>query len=132
MASSDFTAVNFRDVPNAAVGHGLEANLDFRQLRPALDSEHLGVSRFRIAPGFRPPVGHRHRIQEEVYVITGGSGRFKIGNELLDVGEGDVVRVAPTVMRAFEAGENGLELIVVGSDRPEEGDGELQAGWWAN
>ena len=132
MASSDFSRVNFRDVQNAAAGHGLEANIDFRQLRPVLDSEHLGVSRFRIAPGFRPPVGHRHRVQEEVYVVTGGSGRFKVGDDVLDVGEGDCVRVAPTVMRAFEAGSEGIEMIVVGSDRPPEGDGELEAGWWAD
>jgi len=127
----DFTRSRFADVPNAAAGHGLEANIDFRMLRNVLESEHLGVSRFRIAPGFRPPVGHRHQVQEEVYVVTGGSGRFKVGDVVFDVSEGDVVRVAPTAMRAFEAGENGMELIVVGSDRPEEGDGELEAGWWA-
>ena len=132
MSSPDYTRVNFRDVANNAAQYGLEANLDFRMLRPALDSEHLGVTRFRIAPGFRPPAGHRHEVQEEVYVVTGGSGRFKLEAEIIDINEGDVIRVAPTVMRAFEAGENGLEMIVVGSDRPEEGDGTLEPGWWAD
>ena len=44
----------------------------------------------------------------------------------------DVVRVAPHTVRAFEAGPDGLELIAVGSDRPEEGDGVLVRDWWTD
>ena len=36
-----------------------------------------------------------------------------------------VVRVAPTVVRAYESGPEGLVLIAVGNDRPEGGDGEI-------
>ena len=35
----------------------------------------------------------------------------------------DVVRVDPATVRAFEAGDDGLELIAIGSDRPDGGDG---------
>jgi hypothetical protein len=35
----------------------------------------------------------------------------------------DVVRVNPATVRAFEAGDDGLELIAIGSDRPDGGDG---------
>ena len=42
----------------------------------------------------------------------------------------DVVRVGPTTVRAFEAGDDGLELIAVGSDRPEGGDGVLSESVW--
>lgn len=50
------------------------------------------------------PFGHRHREQEEVYVVVAGSGRMKAGDELVEIAEWDVIRVAPSVMRAFEAG----------------------------
>jgi hypothetical protein len=42
----------------------------------------------------------------------------------------DVVRVAPEVVRAFEGGPDGLELIAVGSARPEDGDGVPAPDWW--
>jgi len=42
----------------------------------------------------------------------------------------DVVRVSPTTVRAFEAGDEGLELIAVGSDRPEGGDGVFAETAW--
>ena len=42
----------------------------------------------------------------------------------------DVVRVAPGVARAFAGGPDGLELIAVGSDRPEGGDGEMIQDFW--
>jgi hypothetical protein len=35
-------------------------------------------------------------------------------------------------VRTFEAGPDGLELIAIGSDRPEEGDGEMIEGHWAD
>jgi hypothetical protein len=36
------------------------------------------------------------------------------------------------VVRAFEAGPDGLEVIAVGGTRPEGGDGELVADWWTD
>jgi hypothetical protein len=36
------------------------------------------------------------------------------------------------VVRGFEAGPDGLELIIAGSDRPEEGDGELVQDFWTD
>jgi hypothetical protein len=41
-----------------------------------------------------------------------------------------VVRVAPEVARAFEAGPDGLEFIAVGGPKPEGGDGEVAPIEW--
>jgi hypothetical protein len=41
-----------------------------------------------------------------------------------------VVRVAAPVARGFEAGPDGMEMIAIGSDRPEGGDGELLQDFW--
>ena len=56
--------------------------------------------------------------------MIGGSGRMLLDGEVHPVSQWDVVRVSPGTVRAFEAGDDGLELIAVGSDRPEGGDGE--------
>ena len=125
---SGYTVKNLMDVEDSASERG--PDLEARFARAHLESEHLGVSYFRFGPGFRSPVGHRHREQEEAYVVLGGSGRMKLDEDVVDLRRWDVVRVAPRTVRGFEAGADGLELIAIGSDRPEGGDGERVSDWW--
>ena len=125
-----FTVKNLQDVDNSAPpgADGLEARFG----RKHLDSEHLGVSYFRYAPDFKAPYGHRHREQEEAYVVVGGSGRMRLDDDVIDLKRWDVVRVAPQIVRAFQGGPDGLEIIAIGADRPEGGDGELVEDFWAD
>ncbi len=125
---SGYTVKNLMDVEDSASERG--PDLEARFARAHIESEHLGVSYFRFGPGFRSPVGHRHREQEEAYVVLGGSGRMKLDEDVVDLRRWDVVRVAPRTVRGFEAGADGLELIAIGSDRPEGGDGERVSDWW--
>ena len=127
---SDFAITNLMELENVAAQR--TPDVDARFARQHIDSEHLGVSYFRYAPGFRSRTGHSHREQEEAYVVVGGSGRVKLDGEVRELRRWDVVRVAPRVVRAFEAGPEGLELIVVGSDRPEGGDGTMITDWWTD
>jgi quercetin dioxygenase-like cupin family protein len=126
---SAYSIKNLREVDDAAADRA--PDLEARFARKHLDSEHLGLSYFRYGPGYRNTAGHSHREQEEAYVVIAGSGRVKLDDEVLDLRQWDVLRVAPHVVRAFEGGPDGLELIAVGSDRPEGGDGVRAAGdWW--
>src|SRR2546421_11715545 len=127
---SDFAITNLMELENVAAQR--TPDVDARFARQHIDSEHLGVSYFRYARGFRSRTGHSHREQEEAYVVVGGSGRVKLDGEVRELRRWDVVRVAPRVVRAFEAGPEGLELIVVGSDRPEGGDGTMITDWWTD
>jgi mannose-6-phosphate isomerase-like protein (cupin superfamily) len=89
------------------------------------------VSFFRYAPGFHHVRGHTHHVQEEVYVVVGGSGKLRLDDDdVLEVGLWDAVRVPPGVFRGFEGGPDGLEVIAVASDRPPEGDVEHREDWW--
>jgi mannose-6-phosphate isomerase-like protein (cupin superfamily) len=63
-------------------------------------------------------------------VILEGSGRIRLDDELLDLRPFDLVRVAPGVVRQFEAGPDGLIFIAIGGPRPEEGDGKLVDSPW--
>ncbi|HMJ33133.1 MAG TPA: hypothetical protein VK501_04370 [Baekduia sp.] len=98
--------------------------------RDALKSPELGVSRFTYEAGARMPFGHRHREQEEVYVVAGGSGRAKLDDDIIELGQWDVLRVAPAVVRSFEAGPDGLDLICTGGRKPAGGDTERIADFW--
>lgn len=124
-----FTIKNLKDVDDAAKD---TAEIEARFARKHLDSEHLGVSYFRYAPNFRAPFGHSHGQQEEAYVVVGGSGRIKLDEEIVELRQWDVIRVAPAVVRGLEGGPDGLEIIAVGSDRPEEGDGVPAPDFWSD
>jgi uncharacterized cupin superfamily protein len=126
-----YTIVNLKELENKAVEGG--STLEARFARSTLESEHIGVSHFHYAPGRRSKSGHSHREQEEVYVVLGGAGQVKLDDELVDLRPWDVVRVAPQTFRGFSAGAEGLELLAIGSDRPEGGDGvTADDGWWGD
>jgi quercetin dioxygenase-like cupin family protein len=125
---SRFATVNLLELDDAVGDRapGIEGRFGRRHL----DSRDLGVSLFRYAPNVRSSVGHSHREQEEAYVVVGGSGRLLLDGEVLEVREWDVVRVAPDVVRAFEAGADGLEIVAVGGPRPDDGDGVIGEAAW--
>lgn len=127
---SDYTIKNLKQVDDALKDR--DSGVEARFARKHLDSAHLGVSYFRYSPGVRSSVGHSHREQEEAYVVVAGSGRVRLDDAIEAIGQWDVIRVAPAVIRAFEAGPDGLEVIAVGSDRPEGGDGVLAKDWWTD
>ena len=116
-----YTIVNLLEIDDDVQGKipGVEGRFS----RKYLDSRDLGVSHWRYAPDTRNHGGHSHRKQEEAYVVVAGSGRMRLDDELRDVRLWDVIRVGPEVVRAFEAGPDGLELIAVGGPQPEGGDG---------
>ena len=126
----DYTIVNLKEIEDSAGEHS--PDLETRFGRKHLDSEHLGVSYFRYGPGYRTGNGHSHREQEEVYIVIGGSGRIKLNDEIVELRQWDVVRVAPSTVRALEGGDDGLEVIAVGADRPEGGDGVPAKDWWTD
>jgi mannose-6-phosphate isomerase-like protein (cupin superfamily) len=126
----DYTIKNLKELEDSAADRGPEIEARFG--RKHLDSEHLGVSYFRYGPGFKAPYGHRHREQEEAYVVVGGSGRIRLDDDIVELSKWDAVRVAPGVVRAFEGGPDGLELIAIGADRPEGGDGEMIKDFWTD
>jgi mannose-6-phosphate isomerase-like protein (cupin superfamily) len=73
--------------------------------------------------------------QEEVYVVVRGSGRMKVDDEIVDLEEWDAVRIPPGTWRGYEAGPEGLEILVVGAPNLGEdprGDVEGRRDWWTD
>ena len=101
-------------------------------VRDDLEATQFGLSLQRLKPNQRMPFGHNHKEQEEVYVIVGGSGRLKLDDEVIEVARWDAVRIAPEVMRAAEAGAEGLELIAFGAPATGLQDAQQEMGWWTD
>jgi mannose-6-phosphate isomerase-like protein (cupin superfamily) len=125
---SAYTVVNLMEIENSVGDRA--PGVEGRFARKHMDSRDLGVSHWRYKPGFHAETGHRHGEQEEAYVVVSGGGRMLVNGEVLDLRTWDVVRVAPEVVRAFEAGPEGLEMIAVGGPKPEGGDGEVTPADW--
>ena len=124
-----YTIRNLKDIEDQAPKSGLSPNLEARFGREPLESEQLGFSYQRLAPGFRSPFGHKHVEQEEIYVLVGGSGRIKLDGEVLELRQWDVVRMAPETMRCIEAGPDGVEILAF-SPRTDGNDAQLTQDWW--
>ncbi len=129
-----FTVTNIkRDLEDVGPSFGGAPDLEFRAAAAALGLEHSGLGYQRVPPGVRFPFGHVHRTQEEVYVVVGGGGRMKLDDETVELEEWDAVRVPPGTWRGYEAGPDGLKLLVIAAprvDQREDVDG--QRDWWAD
>jgi quercetin dioxygenase-like cupin family protein len=120
--------VNLLEVKDSVAGRveGLEGRFG----RGPVGARDIGVSLFRYSPNVRSPVGHRHREQEEAYLVVGGSGQILLDGDVGELRQWDLVRVSPEVVRAFAAGAEGLEIVAVGGPKPEGGDGETVPVTW--
>jgi len=122
---SAYSKINFMDIENQAS----DGN-EIRFSRKFLDSRDLGLTLRRFKPGYRSDSAHKHVAQEEVYVVTAGSGRALLDDKVEELKQWDVLRVAPETVRTFEAGPDGLELVIAGGPKPPEGDGvKADANW---
>jgi mannose-6-phosphate isomerase-like protein (cupin superfamily) len=127
---ADYTKKNLHEVEDAAVKHGFSETQMARFAGAELDCEGIGLALEGVKPNRRQAFGHRHEQDEEVYVVIEGSGRMRLGDEVIEVGPMDAIRVAPGVMRSFEADDDGLELLAFGTHH--EGDGEIDPGFWTD
>jgi mannose-6-phosphate isomerase-like protein (cupin superfamily) len=119
---ADYTIVNLLELDDATQGNvpGIEA----RFARSRMASRDLGISHHRYAANTRSPGnGHSHREQEEAFVVIAGSGRVRLDDEVHEIRQWDIVRIGPPVVRAFESGPDGLEMLAIGGPKPEGGDG---------
>ena len=129
-----FTRVNLKaQVEDIGGNFDGAPGLEFRAATKALGLEDSALGYQRIPAGYRFPYGHTHKRQEEVYVVVRGSGRMKVDDEIIELTEWDAVRVPPGAWRGYEAGPDGLEILVIGAPSLEmRGDVDGQRDWWTD
>ena len=122
------TIVNLANVEDLAAKFGYGEIGEARFATGALDAVATGVSYQRLRPGARQGFGHHHQHAEEVFVVLDGGGRVRIDDEIHELHRLDAVRIAPESRRMFEAGPDGLDLLVFGPHRP--GDAVIDRDFW--
>jgi len=127
-----YTIKNLKEIEDQAPKFGLAPNLEFRVAGGPLEAEQSAISYLQVAPNYRLTFGHKHKQQEEIYVLVAGNARLKLDDEVLELVPWDAVRIAKETVRNVEAGPDGAELILFGAPRTEPGDAEVEPEWWTD
>ena len=128
---ANYTKLNLKEVEDQSPKFGLN-EMEFRSARVPLELENSGLSYLRVDPNYRVPFGHKHNVQEEVYVILSGSARLKLDDEVIELKPMDAVRVHKDTMRNFEGGPEGAEVLAIGAPNTGPGDGPMTQDWWTD
>ncbi len=102
----------------------------FIALRRELGVSSFGINQLTLQPGQRGRI-HRHARQEEVYLVLEGRLTLVLEGEEADLGQGELIRVAPEVRRQLvNRGPARLVVLALGGATEHQGrDGEAFASW---
>ncbi len=88
-------------------------------LARAMGCKGVGVSLMRLKPGEGASYVHRHKVQEEVFIILKGTGTLLLDGRRHSMPEGTMVRVGPTVYRAMgNTSRRDVMYMVIGAIPP--------------
>ena len=82
-------------------------------LGESLNMSSMEISFQVLAAGKEIPFNHMHKTHEEVYIVIKGEGEFVIDNEVTEVKEGSVVRIAPEGNRRWRNNSNSDLIMMV-------------------
>jgi mannose-6-phosphate isomerase-like protein (cupin superfamily) len=107
---------------------------EMRGITYAIGAEQVALTYRRMPQhtGSKGSYGHRHKTQEELYLVLSGKLQFKLNDEIIEVPGGTAVRVPPQTWRGVWNDEpEDAELVIasVKIDDPS-GDGETIDDFW--
>jgi mannose-6-phosphate isomerase-like protein (cupin superfamily) len=112
-AVADYTITRLEEVPDLSGDYPGEIQ-PFTKL---IESEQVAFTHRHLPPdtgGIRGErIGHSHKTQEEIYYVIAGTMQLKLDDELIEIGPGTAVRIAPSTVRAvWNDGPDDVELLM--------------------
>jgi uncharacterized cupin superfamily protein len=109
---------NLEEVDWMEMGHGERFFHRRKALTPYSEpyKPKLGMSFYRLEPGKRAFPFHRHFANDEVLLITKGTGSLRYGEEMVPLGEGDYVYLpaeAGVAHQVVNTGADALEYFCI-------------------
>ena len=127
-----YSVVQIEEVPDVLGEYPGEMRLMTAQL----GSEQVAITYRTMPPGTGQlkgrETGHRHKTQEEVYFLIKGRVKVKLDDEVIELGPGTALRIAPEVARsAWNDGEEEAVFVMVSTHEvdPRE-DAEVIRDFW--
>jgi mannose-6-phosphate isomerase-like protein (cupin superfamily) len=105
--------VHLADVPEHAIADGR-----WQPLNATLEIRNFGINAVALDPGDDADIDHDERDSghQEVYVVVSGRAAFRLGDEQVEAGPGDVVAVPdPAERRDYRALEPGTRIVCIGA-----------------
>jgi mannose-6-phosphate isomerase-like protein (cupin superfamily) len=128
---SDYAIKRLEDIPDVLGDYPGEMRMSAAS---DLGTEQVSFTwrRMPAQTGGKGSYGHRHKTQEEIYFVASGKLLFKLEDEVIEVSDGTVVRIAPHVVRSvWNDGPDDAVLIMcsIKNESPE-GDHETVPDFW--
>jgi mannose-6-phosphate isomerase-like protein (cupin superfamily) len=127
---SEYTVIPIAEVPDALGDYPGEMCL----LTEPLAAEQVALTWRRMPPGTgsRGSYGHRHKTQEELYLVASGSLTFKLGDDVVETGPGTAVRVPARTWRGIHNDTTEDAILVITSIKIDDAstDHETLDGFW--
>ena len=127
---SDYTIISLEVAPDVLGDYPGE----MRFLTGPLGAEQVALSWRRMPPdtGSRGSYGHRHKTQEELYLVVSGTLTFKLGDDVIEAGPGTAVRVPPETVRGIhnDTDEDAILVITSVKEADPGGEHEKQDDFW--
>jgi mannose-6-phosphate isomerase-like protein (cupin superfamily) len=132
MTTGGYTICEVTDAPDAFEG---KYPGEMRFLTGPLATEQVALTyrRMPAGSGGKGSYGHRHKTQEEIYLVLSGRLEFKVEDEVVELGPLTAVRVAPHAARSVwnEGPEEAVLMIMSVKSEDPRGDVELVEDFWS-
>jgi quercetin dioxygenase-like cupin family protein len=107
---------------------------EMRGITYAIGAEQVAITYRRMPQhtGSKGSYGHRHKTQEEIYFVVAGRLQFKLGDDVIELGEREAIRVPPQTWRGIWNDESADAELIIVSPRVDDpsGDGEKLENFW--
>ena len=127
---ADYQIVSLEEVPDWLGDYPGE----MRGITYAIGAEQVALTYRRMPQhtGSKGSYGHRHKVQEELVFVISGKLQFKLGDDVLELGKHQAVRIPPETVRGIWNDEpEDAELIIVSIRIGDpQGDTETVDGFW--
>jgi mannose-6-phosphate isomerase-like protein (cupin superfamily) len=129
---SRYSVAHIEEVPDVLGDYPGEMRL----MTSPLGCEQVAVTYRTMPPGTGQlkgrRTGHRHKTQEEIYFLIEGRMKVKLDDEVIEMGPGTAVRVAPEVTRSmWNHGDEEAVLVLVSThDVDPRRDAEVIQDFW--
>jgi quercetin dioxygenase-like cupin family protein len=128
---ADYTICDAGKAPDAFEGKYPGA---MRLLGVPLATEQVALTYREMPPGTggKGSYGHRHKTQEEIYLVLSGRLEFKLEDEVIELGPLSAVRVAPHTARSVWNAGPGEAVLLIASTKSDDptADIELVEDFW--
>jgi predicted cupin superfamily sugar epimerase/mannose-6-phosphate isomerase-like protein (cupin superfamily) len=106
-AASKADFFSAEDLPKSTMAPGVTLQELVGRVAREAKTTSLSIAKFNLAPGASSGVSFNHRAVE-VFLVTQGSGRVRLGNAVTDVGPDSTVFIPAEVPHSIEAGSGSM------------------------